>query len=172
MHSLSMIMPTLFPTERRLNLNIKGNCFVFFFLFQMYSACVVSRWSSDPAVGAFFRIYTSPSQFYEMMLPMGTDIKDFSSYYQIACLCRASDPSELQIIILTEENIILSQLAPIVEAATITNVFRVQKSVITSLSSSKKMGRRYNKGFQMPGLIVCGGAVLWSCVLCFRIKCL
>lgn len=74
------------------------------------------------------------------MLPMGTDIKDFSSYYQIACLCRASDPSELQIIILTEENIILSQLAPIVEAATITNMFRVQKAVITSLSSSEKNG--------------------------------
>lgn len=74
------------------------------------------------------------------MLPMGTDIKDFSSYYQIACLCRASDPSELQIIILTEENIVLSRLAPIAEAATVTNMFWEQKAVIMSLSSPPKNG--------------------------------
>lgn len=84
--------------------------FCFFSFSNVFSMCClpVKLWPCSRSLLLGFT--HRPSQFYELMLPMGTNIKDFSSYYQIACLCRASDPSELQIIILTEENTILSQL--------------------------------------------------------------
>lgn len=81
-----MIILRLFQTESWLIWILKHS------VFQMYSARVVSQCSSDPAVGALFEDSHNPIAELKRILPMGTNIKDFSFYYQIACLCCASYP--------------------------------------------------------------------------------
>lgn len=75
-----------FPKREPDDLNIKAQCFS-----NVFSMCC-SQCSSDPAVRTFFEDSHSPITEFKWILPMGTNIKDFSFYYQIACLCCASYP--------------------------------------------------------------------------------
>lgn len=75
------------PSREPGDLNIKG-CFSFFLIQHALSHGVALTLQKEPSA----RISHNPIAVFMLVLPAGTDIKDFSFYYQIECLCHTHYP--------------------------------------------------------------------------------
>lgn len=94
----------------------------------MYSACVVSQCSSDPAVGAFCRIYKAPSQFMSWFGPWGLISKDRVPITRLhVCTVVPTLWDEDYHLHGRKHHSVLCQLAPTAEPATITNVYQCKE---------------------------------------------